>query len=154
METQFSKRRCYYIDGRRYCTSVWEDWARWVFLAIIIAGGFLIFFLFACVSARRRRNRGMQPFMGTGWAANLGKPGQQAPPPPQYQYQYPPPPQYTPAGEAGGYYGYNNNNMNGPPPAGATSNQQTGIELQQPPNAYRGETVYGPPAGPPPPKTS
>lgn len=109
----------------------------------------------------------MQPFMGTGWAANVGprgKPGDQQPPP-QYQ-QYPAPPQYTPGGgyyqpdpnqqqQQQQYFPQNNyNNYNQAQGQGPTSPQQTGIELQQPPNAYRGESVYAPPPGPPPQKTS
>ncbi|EEP76219.1 predicted protein [Uncinocarpus reesii 1704] len=139
------RRECWtYDNGRTYHCSVWSDWGRWVFLAILIAGAFLLFFLFACISARRRRRRGMRPFMGTGWVANMapyGKPGTH-PPPPQYQH-YPPPPQYTPAG--GPYYPGPGYNANPPPNQGQTSHQQTGVELQPPQNAYRGESVYGPP---------
>ncbi|KMU83563.1 hypothetical protein CIHG_01346 [Coccidioides immitis H538.4] len=107
----------------------------------------ILLFSLSCISARRRRSRGMQPYMGTGWAANMGpwgKPGDQRPAP-QYQYQQPPPPQYT----SGPYYGgYANNQA-----PGETSQQQTGIELQQPQHAYRGDGVYEPPSGPPPQKT-
>lgn len=36
--------RCYYSNGYRYCrNSAWNDWVRWVVLAVIVVGFFLIF---------------------------------------------------------------------------------------------------------------
>lgn len=35
----------YYGNGN--CNSSWENWARWLVLALIIVGAFLIFFLFS-----------------------------------------------------------------------------------------------------------
>ncbi|KAE8353602.1 chitin synthesis regulation, resistance to congo red-domain-containing protein [Aspergillus coremiiformis] len=117
--------------------SGWYDWGRWVAFAVIVGCAFIIFFLFACHNARRRRNRGLPPHPGTAWLAGPPPYGQQQHPyyaDPHYQQQ--PPPQYTPQPQAYGYFG----------------GQQTGIELQSPPNAYQngGGRVYQPPPGPPP----
>ncbi|KAI9046124.1 resistance to Congo red protein [Aspergillus affinis] len=131
------RRECDYYD--RYCrSSAWWDWGRWVAFAVIVGCAFIIFFIFACYNARRRRTRGLRPHPGTAWLAG---------PPPSYQqhqqhpqtyadpyFQHPPPPQYTPQPQAYGYFG----------------GQQTGIELQSPPNAYQGGPAYAPPPGPPP----
>ncbi|KAJ0419414.1 chitin synthesis regulation, resistance to congo red-domain-containing protein [Aspergillus carlsbadensis] len=128
---------CERIDGRWYCReySRWHDWGRWVAFAVIVGVALLIFFTLACFNARRRRRQGLRPYAGTAWMA---------PPPPYHQQSHadpynrpPPPPQYTQSPGPHGYFG----------------GQQTGIELQQPPNAhYGGGPVYSPPAGPPPPK--
>ncbi|PIG81731.1 ADP-ribosylation factor-like protein 8B [Aspergillus arachidicola] len=91
-----------------------------------------------CHNARRRRTRGLQPHPGTAWLAGPPPYGQQHQHPyyadPHYQQQ--PPPQYTPQPQAYGYFG----------------GQQTGIELQSPPNAYHNgpDRAYQPPPGPPP----
>jgi hypothetical protein len=99
-----------------------------------------------CLTARRRRKAGRQPFYGTGWAARPGQGGQNAQPyynnqhnqaaPPYSAPPYSAQPQQTPYGGANqGYYG-----------------QQQGVELQQPQPTYGrgGDDVYAPPSGPPP----
>ncbi|QKX59340.1 uncharacterized protein TRUGW13939_06474 [Talaromyces rugulosus] len=121
------------------CNSSWYSWGRWVAFAVIVGAAFIIFLLFACLSARRRRARGRRPFYGTSWMA-----------PPPYQqgnYQYAPaPPQYQTQDPNQGYYAP-------PPEQGYYATQQNGIELQQPQHAYgAGDHVYAPPAGPPPAK--
>jgi len=144
------------------CYSTWDNWGRWVALAVIVIAAILLALMFSCYNTRRRRRQGLAPMYGTGWMG--GKPGQ-------------------------GYYGNNNNNnqnyypnqpYNGgqaapaysPPvgnhPTGNTFNsndgyygrhdqyngQQSGIELQTPQNSYQpqrgGDSVYEPPTGPPP----
>ncbi|KAL3460244.1 chitin synthesis regulation, resistance to congo red-domain-containing protein [Aspergillus heterothallicus] len=128
---------CERIGDRLYCRpySTWHDWGRWVAFAVIVGAALIIFFVLACFNARRRRRQGLRPYAGTAWMA---------PPPPYHQQPHadpynrpPPPPQYTQSPGPHGYFG----------------GQQTGIELQHPPNAhYGGAPVYSPPAGPPPPK--
>lgn len=79
-----------------------------------------------CITARRRRRRGYQPYFGTSWAARPGQYGQQ-----NYNQPY-----------------YNNSNNPAPPPAYGASNdyyaQRNDVELQSPQPAYQ------PPKGPPP----
>ncbi|KAL4867294.1 hypothetical protein BDV12DRAFT_122688 [Aspergillus spectabilis] len=151
---------CYRQNGILYCDnrSSWRDWGRWVAFAVIVGVALIIFFTIAyvhslqspspgayaflmltdsyhrCFNARRRRRQGLRPYAGTAWMA----------PPPPYQQQPhqdpynqpPPPPQYSRSPGPHGYFG----------------GQQTGIELQSPPNAhYGGDRVYQPPPGPPPP---
>ncbi|KAA8644394.1 hypothetical protein EYZ11_002794 [Aspergillus tanneri] len=130
------RRYCESHGDIQYCDgSAWWDWGRWVAFAVIVGCAFIIFFLFACSNARRRRRQGLRPHPGTAWLAG---------PPPAYQqhpqaygdpyYQQPPPPQYTAQPQTYGYFG----------------GQQTGIELQSPPNAYHnGPGPYQPPSGPP-----
>ncbi|OCK85159.1 hypothetical protein K432DRAFT_431743 [Lepidopterella palustris CBS 459.81] len=138
-------RNCYIgSDGNEYCTnSAWNDWVRWIVLAVVVIGFFLLFVLCSCFTARRRRRAGQTPMYGTGWAAG------RAPAPyynsnsqPYYNSQAAPP--YTPApnntyfeGQNQGYYG-----------------QQNGVELQSPMPAHYGarggDNVYSPPSGPPP----
>ncbi|KAF7587936.1 hypothetical protein BBP40_006502 [Aspergillus hancockii] len=139
----YPRRECGYNSwGEWVCRpSGWYDWGRWVAFAVIVGCAFIIFFLFACYNARRRRTRGLRPHPGTAWLAGPPPYGQhnQQPPHPYYadpNYQQPPPPQYTPQPQAYGYFG----------------GQQTGIELQSPQNAYHNgaERVYQPPPGPPP----
>ncbi|KAK3672216.1 hypothetical protein LTR78_007969 [Recurvomyces mirabilis] len=129
-----------YGYGNGYYNTPWNSWVRWLVLALIIIGAFLIFFLFSCITARRRRRLGHQPFRGTAWAAGRTPPGHA-------------PAQYN--GNAQPYY----NNSNAPPPAyGAASSYygpQTGndVELQQPQPVYGSNAHkdnYAPPAGPPP----
>jgi hypothetical protein len=62
----------YYYDN---CYSAWDSWARWLVLALIILGSLLIFFLFSCITARRRRRMGYAPYRGTGWALGRTPPG-------------------------------------------------------------------------------
>jgi hypothetical protein len=155
----------YYSHGCYY--SGWNAYGRWVLLGAIIVGFFFIFLLFSCVTARRRRRQGLQPYRLTGWAGGVppshgqaqyvgnqggavpnnqgwGGPGQQA-------YQSPPayggPP---PAAGEGTFFPPNHVR----PGQGYFGGQQSGIELQQPHNAYNpqrgGEPVYAAPEGPPP----
>ncbi|KAJ5935183.1 hypothetical protein N7466_004730 [Penicillium verhagenii] len=149
------------LKPRIYCdswdddcsNSSWNSWGRWVAFAVIVAIAFLIFFAFACFNARRRRSHGQQPYTGTSWMAP--PPG---PPPPHesgYQqpyypnnndpyFQHQPPPQYSANPQNYGYFG-----AQAPP-----HQQQNGIELQAPQNAYNasGARDYAPPTGPPPAK--
>ncbi|MCJ1338671.1 hypothetical protein MMC09_003960 [Bachmanniomyces sp. S44760] len=150
-------------------SSPWASYGRWIVLAAIIVGAFLIFLIFSCITARRRKRAGIQPWRGTGWAAGNTPAGHA-------------PAQYTGAqtGQPGynnNMYGNNNAYTNGyagqeqapvySPPAGQPpyhggenqsyfGGQQNGIELQQPPNAYTnqpvrgGDGVYAPPEGAPP----
>ena len=145
-----------------------------IVLAAIIVGAFFIFLIFACITARRRRRMGQNPYRGTGWAAGSTPAGHA---PAQYtggaQSYYAnnnaPPPVYSP--QTQGYYNpsYNNPNANQGYFGGQ---QQHDVELQQPENAYaRGggndhfpvdtsaakeytDNVYQPPAGPPSGKTA
>ncbi|SMQ51727.1 unnamed protein product [Zymoseptoria tritici ST99CH_1A5] len=136
--TAFGGRRCY---GNRYST--WNSWARWLVLGLVVGAAILFFLVFSCISARRRRKAGSQPFRGTGWA--LGK---------------------TPNrndNTAQPYYGnnmqnmqttqpyYNNSNNPAPPPTyGGANNSYYGKDntgVQAPAPAYGG---YAPPQGPPP----
>lgn len=111
----------------------------------------------SCITARRRRAAGFAPYRGTGWAAGRPPPGhapaQYASNQPYYgggqhnnQQQPQAPPYENPSNQ--GYYGGNNGNP------GYFGGQQNGVELQQPQSTYqRGgadNTVYSPPAGPPP----
>ncbi|RAL17259.1 resistance to Congo red protein [Aspergillus homomorphus CBS 101889] len=133
-----------YLDGYVCDGNSWYDWGRWIAFAVIVGVALLVFFLFACFNARRRRRQGLRPHPGTAWLA--GPPPtfqqsqqQQQPGQPYYAdpyYQPAPPPQYSPHPQYG-YFG---------------GQQQTGIELQTPQNAYHngGDRVYQPPPGPPP----
>lgn len=99
--------------------------------------------LYSFWSARRRRRLGRQPMYGTGWTGRTPWGHGAAQYNPQYQQQqsYQPPPTYNAAQNAGGYYGENQGYFGG---------RQTDVEMQPPPNTYRGgENVYQPPAGPP-----
>ncbi|RDW93740.1 resistance to Congo red protein [Aspergillus mulundensis] len=126
--------------GRVRCDR-WHEWGRWVAFGVIVGVALIAFFALSCFNARRRRSRGLRPYAGTAWMA---------PPPPYHPQSHqdpynqpPPPPQYT---QSPGY-------APSPGPHGYFGGQQSGIELQQPPNAhhYGGERVYQPPPGPPPP---
>ncbi|KAK5168922.1 uncharacterized protein LTR77_006231 [Saxophila tyrrhenica] len=125
------------------CYSTWDAWARWVVLGVVIFGAIFIFFLFSCISARRRRKRGYTPYRGTAWAAGRTPPGHA---PAQYNSQQP-------------YYSNNQQNYQPPPPAYGASqdyySRQNDVELQQPPQAYgtnSRDNSYAPPPGPPPQK--
>ncbi|KAK5945927.1 hypothetical protein PMZ80_000066 [Knufia obscura] len=141
---------CYNRYTRQYysCTSRWGDWGRWVALAVILIVAFLFFFLCACISQRRRRKAGRQPFQGTGWMATL--PGG-APPAYKPNDNYQAPPQYgnqnTNQVPQGGYYGNQTNS------SGANQSYFGGrndVEMQPPQNVYTNEHNYAPPSGPPP----
>ncbi|KXT03165.1 hypothetical protein AC579_4968 [Pseudocercospora musae] len=149
-----SKRQeCYeYANGTVRCyNSAWDNWARWLVLALIIVAAFLLFFTFSCISARRRRKMGYAPYRGTGWAAGRHGPVQYNQQPhygnqqPYYNNSNnPAPPAYAPPPNQG-YYGGQNNSYH----------RANDVELQQPANTYgggyRGEAgVYEPPKGPPP----
>jgi hypothetical protein len=124
-----------------------------LFLLIIVSSaeprayGYILTIL-RCLSARRRRRAGRQPFYGTGWARTPFGHGQ-AQYNPGYQTQQQPnynqtqaPPNYNQ--NAGGYYGQNQGYFGG---------RQTEVEMQPPSNTYRGgEDVYQAPPGPPPAK--
>ncbi|KAF9630808.1 Chitin synthesis regulation Congo red resistance RCR protein [Lasiodiplodia theobromae] len=148
------KRDCWRGDnGYQYCTrSPWNDW------------------FCSCITARRRRRAGRQPMWGTGWATRNGHgepqyygPGangqpQQAPYQtaapyyyPQQQGGAPPAPPYSPP-PAGGYYANQ-------PPSHAGGYEASSPYPQAPQPAYThdssraGDSLYEPPAGPPPGKT-
>ncbi|KAK4497714.1 hypothetical protein PRZ48_010367 [Zasmidium cellare] len=135
-----------YSNGDVDCDSTWDNWARWLVLALIIIAALILFFAFSCITARRRRRMGYQPYRGTGWALGRTPPGHA---PAQYNQQ----PYYQ---NAQPYY--NNSNNPAPPPAYTPppNNGYYGndVELQQPQNVYGGyrgaEGAYEPPKGPPP----
>ena len=146
---------CYYDRFNNYrCTngrSTWNSWARWLVLGLIILGIIFVFFLFSCVTSRRRRKRGFQPYRGTGWALGRTPPGHGAAtynPPPGQQTQQP---YYAQPQTQQPYY----NNSNNPPPsyydASANRGGNNDVELQTPQPAYGGAGgQYQPPKGPPP----
>ncbi|KAF2102218.1 hypothetical protein NA57DRAFT_73650 [Rhizodiscina lignyota] len=128
------------------CHSSWNDWVRWVVLAVIIVLFFFFFILISCLSARRRRRQGLSPYRGTGWAAYNYQP-------PTYQ-QSQQQPYFTPHNQ--GYYSQNAPPNYSPSNAGYYGQQQ-GVELQSPGQSYqagpaRGGDGYAPPMGPPPAK--
>jgi len=146
------------FTGRYYtCNSTWNNWGRWVLLAVVIVVFLLAFFLCSCFTARRRRRSGQQPFYGTGWAAgkppaghapatyNGGWGGNQQPQQEPYysnpEHGQAAPPYSPPANQT--YYGGQNQ-----------SYYDQNIELQQPSTSYQpqrgGDPVYEPPTGPPP----
>ncbi|KIX98310.1 uncharacterized protein Z520_05611 [Fonsecaea multimorphosa CBS 102226] len=137
--------RCIDNNGNAYrCNSAWYDWGRWVALAVIILGAFLIFFLFSLLSARRRRRMGRQPMYGTGWVGRTPWGHAPAQYNPGYQQTQQAPPAYNQTQNYGGYYGQNQGYFGG---------RQTDFEMQPPANTYRGgDDVYTPPTGPPPAK--
>lgn len=137
------------------CSSLYPRGCVHIFLLIIVspaephACGSMLTTL-RCLSARRRRRAGRQPFYGTGWAGRTPWGHGQAQYNPNYQTQQQPnynqgpqaPPNYSQ--NAGGYYGQNQGYFGG---------RQTDVEMQPPSNTYRGgEDVYQPPPGPPPAK--
>ncbi|KAJ9605272.1 hypothetical protein H2200_009929 [Cladophialophora chaetospira] len=118
----------------------------WVALGIIIFGAILIFFLFSCFSARRRRKLGRNPYYGTGWAGRpvhgqaQYNPGYQATQQQTGTYQAPP----AYGQEQGGYYGQNQGYFGG-------RQTERDVEMQPPQQVYGGDN-FAPPAGPPPAK--
>lgn len=142
--------RCGYDRYGRYrCTrSAWDNWVRWLVMGLIILGFFLLFFICSCLTARRRRKAGRQPFYGTGWLArNQGNDPTQQPYYSNNQYNQPAPPYSPPAQTThnNSYYG-NNQGYYGTP----YGQQQQGVELQSPQPTYGGDQHYAPPPGPPP----
>jgi len=145
----YGSNQCYNSYQRQYyyCSN-WDRWGRWVLLAVIIAVALLVFFLFSCITARRRRKLGYQPYRGTAWT--LGRPpaghGQA-----KYNNTYPQQEQQP-------YY----NNSNNPAPAyQQTGNSNAGYygndnsaPVAQPGATYSGynsgHAQYQPPAGKPP----
>jgi len=155
------RRQCYdngYDNVNENCNyySPWYSYGRWIVLGAIILFAFLLFLTCSCITARRRRRQGLNPYRGTGWATGAPPPGHA---PAQYTgnpdvqpYGYgnqPSAPPYSPAANPGYNYnqqqGYGNNQ-------GYFGGQQTGVELQQPEGAYArgGENVYAAPPGAPP----
>ena len=131
-----------YSNSYGGCYTAWDTWARWVVFGLIIVGALVIFFLFSCISARRRRKMGYSPYRGTGWAIGRTPPGHA---PATYNQQP--------------YYANQQQPYQPPPPAYGASNDYYGgrndVELQSPPQAYGSynrDNVYSPPPGPPPPK--
>ena len=137
---------CYNNYTRQYYTcSSWDRYGRWIFLACIIVFALFVFFLFSCLTARRRRKLGYQPYKGTAWTLGRTPAGhgaanynpnyqQQQTQQPYYNNSNNPAPQYNTGGN-NGYYG-----------------NEAGV--QQPPASYggynSGQPVYAPPAGKPP----
>lgn len=136
--------RCYYDRYGRYrCrNSAWNDWVRWVVLAVVVIGFLLLFFLCSCITARRRRKAGRQPFYGTGWAARPGAYNNAPTQQPYYAGNAAPAPPYSAPDSNAGYYGGGQNQ--------GYYGQQNGVELQSPQPAYGGAAGYAPPPGPPP----
>tara|TARA_R110002003_G_scaffold63_15_gene5919 strand:+ start:31080 stop:31400 length:321 start_codon:yes stop_codon:yes gene_type:complete len=100
--------------------------------------------LTSCITARRRRKAGRQPFYGTGWASRPGQNGNTAQPYYNNNYNAQPAPPYSPQPQSNaGYYGGQNQGYYG--------GQQNGVELQSPQPTYGG-AQYQPPPGPPPTK--
>lgn len=149
MANLYPRRDCYQNRyGQTQCyNSAWNNWVRWLVLALIIIGAFLIFFLFSCITARRRRRMGYAPYRGTGWAVGRTAAGHSQP---TYNAQ----PYYANQGQQQQQQPYYNNSNNPPPAYNATGGSNAGyygggndVELQQPQQTYGG---YAPPKGPPP----
>lgn len=70
MVSLLAKRDYYTCDSSGYCYySPWYHWQRWAVLGALLAFSAIVLLLCACLSARRRRSRGLSPFYGTAWAA-------------------------------------------------------------------------------------
>jgi len=137
--------------GNCYYNSAWDRWGRWVALVVIVFVVLLIAFAFSCTNARRRRRRGMAPRYGTGWLGGkmaTGNNGNYYNNQQQPQYGAAAPPYSPPAQQNQQYTGNTFNSNEG------YYGQQSGVELQQPQNAYQpqreSEPVYAAPQGPPP----
>jgi len=163
--------RQYYCNGYSSSyncnNSAFSSYGRWILLAAIIGAALVFFLAFSCLSARRRKRQGLQPYRMTGWAhqgQTNNTQSQYQPPVQPYGNNNPnyynnnsnnaagtpnnAPPTYEPPKE-GNYYG------NGGANQGYFGGQQSGIELQQPNNSYQprgAENVYSAPDGPPPAK--
>ncbi|KAK7969710.1 Chitin synthesis regulation- Congo red resistance- RCR protein [Apiospora saccharicola] len=132
-------------DGRCYGT-IWGDYGRWIFAAIVVVFFVFVFFILACITSRRRRRRGAQPMYGTGWMAGNGAGNYQNNP---QAYAQQPPPAYGAHNQS---YPMNNYQHNG-----YYSGQNEGV--QAPKNVYPHDTTannatYAPPEGPPPTKST
>lgn len=64
-----AKRDYYTCDATGCYYSPWYHWQRWAVLGALLLFSACVLLLCACVSARRRRSRGLSPFYGTAWAA-------------------------------------------------------------------------------------
>ncbi|KAK6361426.1 hypothetical protein TWF730_005155 [Orbilia blumenaviensis] len=64
-----AKRAYYNCDATGCYYSPWYHWQRWAVLGALLAFSAVVLLLCACLSARRRRSRGLSPFYGTAWAA-------------------------------------------------------------------------------------
>ncbi|KAJ6261129.1 hypothetical protein Dda_3794 [Drechslerella dactyloides] len=139
--------RAYYCNSSGYCYySSWYSWQRWVVLGVILVIALILILSCACLSARRRRTRGLAPYYGTAWAA----------PPPAYDV-------HNIGGQSGPQYGgqtYAAQTQGGPPqytPAGSNAEYYNVAPQQQGPGqyemgGYRGEnSPYNPPVMSPPP---
>ncbi|KAK6351341.1 hypothetical protein TWF718_004505 [Orbilia javanica] len=115
-----AKRDYYTCDSSGYCYySPWYHWQRWTVLGALLIFSAVVLLLCACLSARRRRSRGLSPYYGTAWAA-----------PPAYDVNSIP---HRPQGTGPQYGGYT-----------YASHQQ---HHQQPPfNPAGSPPVYSPPA--------
>lgn len=157
----YTSSSCYYDRyGRVRCRSAWNSWVRWLVFGLIVGGALLLFLIFSCISARRRRKAGYKPFYGTGWAAGVTPPGHGQPTYNGQQQQY-----------QGGYNMNNNNTQqpyyanndptqqpyynNGPPPYNPNGQQGANADyyrgeggVSEPAATYQGQ--YKPPQGPPP----
>ncbi|KPI36153.1 uncharacterized protein AB675_8900 [Cyphellophora attinorum] len=153
---QYGTGYCYDSFGNvGSCNSAWYDWGRWVALAVVILGFIILFFLCSCISARRRRRRGLQPMYGTGWAGRTPFGHGQAQYNPQYgRQQYPQQENnYVPGqGQTGGYYGQSyappayapeNRGYFGQDNTGSTNTTQGVYEMQPPAQTYQSPEVQG-----------
>ncbi|KAG8629621.1 hypothetical protein KVT40_003486 [Elsinoe batatas] len=145
-------RRCGYDRYGRYrCYSAWNSWIRWLVFGLIVGGALLLFLLFSCISARRRRKAGYRPFWGTNWAAGNAPMGHGRP-----QYNGQQPSQYNMNNNAQPYYANNDPTQqpyhnNTPPynPNGQNASYYRGeTGVSEPAATYQGQ--YKPPEGPPP----
>lgn len=152
--SQIVKRYCSSSYAYTYddCYSTWNDWGRWVALAVIVVVVLLVAFLFSCFNNRRRRRQGALPMYGTGWI-----PGSKPPQYGQHNQNYYPNQPYNGGAPAPPY---------SPPPVGTqhtgtTFNSNEGyygahnnIEMQPPQSTYQpqrgGDPVYEAPMGAPP----
>ncbi|KAA8909473.1 hypothetical protein FN846DRAFT_610886 [Sphaerosporella brunnea] len=129
------------IYGECY-SSRWSSWGRWVFLVFMIIGFWVLIAMCMAISARRRRNAGLRPMVGTAWLAPKNRypahhnywPGGAEPGPPGPAGYYPPPPQ-----DQGAYHG----NYYTPPPY-SPNPQFTGT------TTTNTDAYFAPPPGPPP----
>lgn len=143
----YSYNGCYYAGD---CYSSWDNWGRWVALAVIIVFFFIVIACCGLITSRRRRRMGMQPVYGTAWMA-----------PPKYtphdvhQFQtYPPqhfPPQqsdpytqyYAPTTPAPPYYPSQRNNV--PDTPGLAGGNYHAAGTEDTPQGQQGQRFSPPP---------